>query len=138
MPTQAIRAAGTLIKVRIAGVYTKIPDIRGFTGPGGEAGEIEVTPIDNTGNPDGKEFLTDLPDPGEFSWSMNYVPGNSVHQYLLTAWKAGTLELFEVTYVSGHVTSFSAFVRKLERKGEQGQALSADVSLRLSGAITDP
>jgi hypothetical protein len=135
MATQAIRSAGTLLKVRISGVYTLIPDARGFTGPGGEAPEMEVTPLDNT---QAREYLLDLPDPGEFSFQMNYAPGNTVHQYLLTAWKAGTLEAFQITWVSGHVTSFDAFVKNFERSAEQGAPVAADISLKISGAITDP
>ena len=68
----------------------------------------------------------------------NYVPGNSVHQYLLAARKAATLEQFEVTYSSGHVSSFSGYVKKFERSGEPGKEVSADVAVKISGAVTDP
>lgn len=135
MTTVAIRSAGTQLKVKIAGVYTLIPDAQGFTGPGGEAPEIEVTPLDNT---QAREYLLDLPNPGEFSFSINYNPGNAVHQYLLAAWKASTLEDFQITWVSAHQTQFFALVKNFERSAQQGRQVSSDVTLKVTGNITDP
>jgi hypothetical protein len=121
--------------VRISGTYTLIPDARGGSGLGGEAPEIEVTPIDNTS---AREYLVDLPNPGEFTLRMNFVPGNTVQTYLLNAWKNGTLEEFQAVYANGLISSFSAFVKNFERSFEQGREVGADVTLKISGAITDP
>ncbi len=135
MTTGAIRSAGTLFKVRISGVYTLIPDARGGSGLGGEAPTIEVTPIDST---TAREYLTDLPNPGEFTLKANFVPTNVVHTYLLNAWKNGTLEAFQVVYSNGQISSFSALVTNFERSFEAGKEVGADITLKISGAITDP
>ena len=136
MPTAgAIRSAGTLIKNRISGVLTLIPDAQDFDGLGGEADDIEITPLDNTSD---KEYLTDLADPGVFSFKANYVPGNAVHKYLIAARKAGTVEFFEVTFVSGDKSSFNGIVKGFKRSGARGAVVTADVSVKITGAITDP
>lgn len=134
MATGAIRSAGTLFKVRISGVYTLIPDARGGSGLGGEAPEIEVTPIDNT---TAREYLVDLPNPGELKLQANYVPTSVVQTYLLTAYKNGTLELFQVVYSSGQTSSFSAFVKNFERSIEAGKEVSVEITLKITGEVTD-
>jgi len=135
MANPAVRAAGTKVRVRISGVFTLIPGVRGFTGPGGEAGDIETTPIDTT---TAKEYLVDLADPGTFTFKVNYMPSNVVHKYLIAAWKAGTEERIQLEYSTGEQTEFSAFVKNFPRAGEQGQALNADASLKITGDIVDP
>ena len=127
----AIRSAGTLVKVRISGVYTLIPSARGFTGPGGEAPEIETTPLDET---QAKTYLTDLTDPGNSTVKLDLNLANSVHQYLADAWLAGTVEKFEVTYQNGTGWRFDAIVKGLPGNAQPGQTVSADMSLRITGA----
>jgi len=136
MPTAgAIRSAGTLIKVRISGVLTLIPDAQDFDGLGGEADDMEITPLDNTSD---KEFLTDIADPGTFTFKCNYVPSNAVHKYLIAARKAGTVEFFQVTFVSGDLCSFNGIVKSFKRGGARGAVVMADVSIKITGAISDP
>ena len=127
----AIRAAGTKVQVRISGVYTTIPSARGFTGPGGEAPEIDTTPLDED---QAKHFLTDLTDPGEAKVRMDFNLDNAVHQYLADAWLAGSLEVFKVIYVNNRGWDFSAFVKGLPGTAEQGSAVGAEMKLRISGA----
>ena len=133
--TGAIRSAGTQLKVRISGTYTLVQDGRGGAGLGGESPEIEVTPIDETAT---RHYLVDLPNPGELTWRMNYVPGQTVQNYLLAAWKAGTKEAFQVIWSDGQITSFDAFVKNFVRTIEGGREVGADLTLKITGSITDP
>jgi hypothetical protein len=133
---QAVRSAGSKIKVRISGVFTLIPGVQGATGPGAEAPEIEWTPLD----PDTpRDYVRDVPDPGTFNFRVAYMPGNAVHQYLLAAWKAGTEERFKVEYKApaGAYTEFSAFVKNFPRGFEKGQVVGGDASLKVTGDIVD-
>jgi len=127
----AIRSAGTLVKIKITGAYTLIPSARGFTGPGGEGADIEVTPLDET---QAKHFLTDLTDPGDASVAMDLNLDNTVHQYLADAWLSGVVQELEVTYVNNRGWRFSATVKGLPGSAAQGQTVSADMKLRITGA----
>ena len=133
--SSAIRAAGSKFQVRISGVYTLINDAVGGEGLGGAAEDIESTPIDED---QFKHFLTDLADPGTFSIEANFVPGSVVHNYLLNAYKTGTLEAFKIIWSNLLETTFSARVNDFTRAIQRGNLVTAQIALRITGAIVDP
>lgn len=84
MTTQAKLGVGTLLKRGDGAspeVFSTIPEINtGPTGPSGTTEQVEVTHQESTA----KEFILGLPDFGEFTFTMNWIAGNTVQEALRT------------------------------------------------------
>ena len=114
-------------------VFTDIPEITSFGGLGGEAEVREVQDIYSTA----KEKKLGLPDSGEFTMALFYIPTNVVHRALLADHKARLLRNFKLIWSDGSITTFSARVQTFQRNGEADSDITADVTLAISGDVTD-
>lgn len=132
--TQAIlptKGTGTIL--RIDG--TEIGEV--VTMPsagGGETGQIDVTHLRS----DAKEYLADLPDNGELSMTLNLVPGDPGQRLLWQARNAQTTHTFAVVFPfdSPLTLSMSGTVTQFAITASNSEAVRANVSVRVSGAIT--
>ena len=129
--TQAISSQGAQLKR--AGVL--IPEIKTFNGPTGTAAEVDVTSLDSLA----REYLQGLKDEGELSFTMNWVPQNSVHKALAADFAARTTSAYTLTVqdVVLSTLSFQAFVREFPKTGGVDAPLEASVTLRITGAVTE-
>lgn len=134
---------GTVIKVGDGAdpeVFTTITGATGFTVPAEISDEIEVTDLES----EAKEYIAGLGDAGEFSFQLNLKrkatgSGYIAIQETLESY-AGDGELhnfqivlpapFSVTY------AFAAFVKAFQPNAQVNSALTATVTLRVSGAVT--
>jgi hypothetical protein len=136
MSGNAIGVQGTLVQRGDGAtpeVFTTIPEIISFGGLGGQSDETEVTDINSTA----KEFRLGLPDSGEFTFTINFIPTNVVHRALLANHKARTLHNYKITWSDGSITTFSARVKGFERSAEADGVVTADVTFRISGEVID-
>ena len=115
---------------------TDIPEIDSFTGPGISHEALDVTDLDTVG----KDYLpAGVYDMGEVGLELNYDPDNATHVQLLTDLDAETSHNCRVTWpdVSPSKTwTFPAFVKSFGPSASVDAALTADVTLRLTGIVT--
>lgn len=125
----------------------KIGAITGFSGIGGEAGEIDVTDMDSVA----REFLTGLKDNGTVTLNFDYDPQDASQQTLDSlvggANKRFVIGLSEsataVTYTSDFqiptdrtTFDFNAGVRSFQLDAQADDAWRGTMTLRVSGDIT--
>ena len=137
MSTIALPSQGTKLSIGSGSpvTYSEIPEVVSFSGPGGAGQVIDATCLSSTA----LEKLMGLPDEGQLSFEIHYVPLNTYHAALRTARNARTLTKFKITFTdigamewtfSGYVTGFTL--------SEGVNAISkATVSVEISGSITE-
>lgn len=138
--TAAIHAQGTVLKRGDAAspeVFTAVGNITTFKGPGvGAATVIDTTNLSSTA----KEKMLGLRDPGQFTFTINYLPTDTGHKGLITDATAGTLRNFKIVFADGSSSevAFSGYVLNFDVDGAVDGKLAANVTLELSGAKTWP
>lgn len=114
--------------------FVALCEAKTFQGFDGQASEIDVTTLCSTA----KEFRPGLQDFGSFSFDMNLVPGDP-SQLILDAAKASGAALWFRVYVpdgeGGYQGAyvFKAFVRQKSIAGGVDQAMTSQVTLRVTG-----
>lgn len=137
MPSNAITAQGIKVK-RGSGSpvsYTDIPEIISFNGPGGAGQVIDITNLDSAAI----EKMMGLPDEGQLSFDINYVPDNAVHAALRSDRNAQSLVPIKMVFTDGGSTewTFNAYVTGFTVQGGVNNVLRATVTLEITGAITE-
>ena len=139
MPYLASSAAGTQLSVSTTSSplsYSAIAGVEGISGSGQTKNEIDVTAISDTS----MKFVADLPNFGEFSFSLFWDPSETTHQNLKTNFDAtdGSLLYFKVTMDDAGAAeyTFSGFVKQWQLSHAKGAANKCDVVVKVTGAIT--
>lgn len=135
MSVNAIESQGVLIKRWNGASFDTIPEVKSFTGPGGSATVIDVTDLQSVA----KEKRMGLPDEGQLSLTINYIPDNAVHMGLRADRAARTSVDFRIYFTDtlGTVWDFSAFVTGFSVSGAVDGVVEATVTLEITGAITE-
>ena len=115
--------------------YNKIPEVKTFNGPGGSAQVIDVTDLSSSA----MEKLMGLADEGQLGFQINYIPANTYHAALRTARDNRTLTNFKMIFPdTGETTwTFTAYVTGFSVSGGVNGAILADVTLEITGAISE-
>lgn len=115
-------------------VFTTIAEVISFSGPGGEASEIDVTSLTSTG----KEFRLGLKDEGNVTLDCLLVPGDAAQDGLKSDRSAGTVRNFKIVLpdASSTTLSFAALVKGFSISGGVDDVVKASISLRVTGAVT--
>jgi hypothetical protein len=115
--------------------YNDIPEVVSFSGPGGSGQVIDVTNLASTAI----EKVMGLPDEGQLSFEINYVPTNTYHAALRTARANKTLTKFKLTFtdVGAMEWTFSAYVTGFTVSGGVNATVKASVTLEISGSIVE-
>lgn len=139
MSDLALEAQGTVLKIGDGGspteIFTSIPEIKTFTGPGGSASVIDVTDLLSTA----KEKRMGLRDEGQLSFTINYIPDNAQHAQLRADRAARTLRNFQLIFTDAGATqwNFSAYITAFSVSGAVDGTIEGNVTLEISGAITE-
>jgi len=139
MSSVALEAQGTLIKIGNGAspeVFSSIPEIKTFSGPGGSASIIDVTDLSSTG----KEKRMGLADEGQLTFTMNYLPDNTQHDALRTARSTREATNFEIVFTDDSPTTtwaFSGFVTGFSISGSVDNVIEANVTIEITGQITE-
>lgn len=134
----ALEAQGMKIYVGDFGspeAYQSIPEVRSIAGPDGQASWIDTTDLSSTA----KEGRPGLKDEGQVRVQIMYVPGNSVHASLRTAFSARTKKSFRIEFTDTAPSTkwdFPGYVTGFQVRGEVDGAIQADVTIRIADAIT--
>ena len=117
-------------------VFTDIPEIREFTGPGGSASVIDVSDLDSTF----REKILGLPDEGQLSFTVHYIADNAVHVNLRADRAARTLRNFRITWTDASpakIWTFAGYVTEFSVSGGVDDVVLAAVVIEITGAITE-
>ena len=127
------------LQISISAVYTDIAGVRDISGPSMSQDTIEASSRDNNW----KEFVGGLVDGGEIAFDIVYDPDTPTHLAgtaggLVKDLIAGTMQAFKLKFAdtSPATATFSALVTKFTPKTPYNGLQSADVTLKISGAIT--
>lgn len=139
MSSSALEAQGTLIKIGDGAspeVFNTIPEVKTFTGPGGAASVIDVTDLSSLA----KEKRMGLADEGQLSFVINYIPDNTYHAALRAARASREETNFKMVFTDASPSttwSFAAFVTGFAVSGAVDGVIEANVTLEITGAITE-
>lgn len=134
----ARKAMGTALKRGDGGgieVFTTVGRIRNFNGPPLSQDQIDITDLGNTTGY--AEYLPGLKDAGEPTYEITWDPADAQHAAMLSVdFETQVLRNFQCFWAnSGVKWAFSAYVAKFSPKGDPKTALTAALTLRISGAI---
>lgn len=139
MSSNAIEAQGTLLQIAPGNSpdnYDTIAEIKTFTGPGGSATVIDVTDLSSTS----KEKRMGLPDEGQLSFTINYIPNNVEHAQLRADRASRVLRNFRIQFNDGSPAttwSFSGYVMGFSVSGAVDAVIEANVTIEITGSITE-
>jgi len=137
MTTNAFNTQGTLIKRgdgASAEVFTTIGEIKTFNGPSGQAAVLDATHLESTA----REKLMGLPDEGQVTFTMNFIPSNAQQVALYNDRKNRTKRNFKIVFsdIGAAEMAFSAFVLGFNVVGGVDQLAEASLILEITGPIT--
>ena len=98
--------------------WTKISNVKSYSGFDGSASEIERTNFDSTA----KEFILGLFDPDAFSIEVNQDNSDAGQLALMTALVTGVAKSFKLLLPNGNTATFTAYVKKFNSQGAVDQA----------------
>lgn len=116
-----------------------VGSVQDFSGPGGEAAEIDVTSFDSTA----KEFIIGLRDEGTFSINILRDVTNTAQNSLITDRAARNKRVLCIDFSTNSVTSSSigsrltmdAYCKGFTVSGGADDAVKAAVTFRITGAV---
>lgn len=125
-------------QVEIASVYTKVAQLRDIGGPNMAADEIDVSDRDLRW----KQFIAGMLDGGEVSFDLVYDPDLASHSAsvaggLITLFAAGSTNNFRLKFADATpaTATFAGFVKEVQPKAPFNDTQTADVTIKVSGAI---
>jgi hypothetical protein len=117
--------------------WTDVGGVTGLDGPNQEQNFVDVTDFDSVNNT--REYVPGLNDVGEMTLSLNYDPNSVGHQTLEGIYDGRTLRKWRVRYGAAspyRFHSFSGYIQSLTPSARAGEIISAQVTIRVTGAIT--
>ena len=114
---------------------TTIAEVTRITGPGLALETVDITALDSTW----RERLATILDGGEVTFDLAYDPDDSDHVQVRDDLLSKTKSTWHVYINSGGGAedwSFEAYVTGFELSAGQGEALTASVTLTVTGAVT--
>jgi predicted secreted protein len=138
MSSNAIETQGMQLQIGDGAtpeVFTKISEIKNFSGPGGSASVINVASLDSTA----QEKRMGLVDEGQLQFTINYVPADPQHAALRAARASREQANFRLIFTDTGATQwdFAAFVTGFSVSGGVDAVVEAQVTLEITGAITE-
>lgn len=138
MSTNAIPAQGTNFYIGDVGSpegFVAVPEVRTIGGPNEARSTRDVTDLDSSA----REFKLNLKDAGEVTLGIFYIPTNAAHAALRNSFNNGTLRRFRLEYADSIATyhDFSAYVTGWARTIDVDSDVTADVTLKITGDITE-
>lgn len=112
--------------------WTKIGNVKSFSGLDGTANEIDVTNLDSAS----KEVRLGLPDAGQFTIEVDQDTADAGQTAVRSSMATQALKNFKVTLPSAAVLTFSAYAKKFSTSAGIDQVIKGSIALRISGAYT--
>lgn len=121
--------SGFATTLKLAG--TAVVAVTDISGPGISTTSIDVSTRDAVA----RKFLPGMYDPGEVTFSIVYDPDTATHAALTTAQLAGTVLAGVLTLgdATPATITFSCFITNFSLKTPMDDAMTADLTLKISG-----
>ena len=122
---------------------TKVGEVTSVTPPNEQVAEVEVTHYESPNRT--REFIAGLNDAGDITFEMNWVPGNATDTMIATAKSDGNVRTMRIVTPAvaganpanpGQMFTFPGFVRGYERGLPLDDKMTATVTIRVAGAVT--
>lgn len=128
---------GVVLQRNISSTWTTIAQLTDVNGPTRTKGVWDATTKDSSAR--WRDFLSGLRDGGEVTVSILYDPSSTTHLQLIADFAADVSASYRVAYADGSTygDSFAAIVTGFQPTGPMDGLLSADVTLKVTGAITN-
>lgn len=137
MSVNALPSQGVELKIGSGSPlsYTAIKEIVSFNGPGGAGQVIDVTDLSS----DAVEKIMGLPDEGQLSFEINYLPTDTQHALLRAQRDAQAVTKFQLIFTDTGTTTwaFDGFVTGFTVTGGVNAPIKANVTLEISGSISE-
>lgn len=135
MSSAALESQGTLLKRGDGGtpteVFTAIGEITDINGPNGSASVVVVSDLNSVA----VEKRMGLPDEGQFTLTLNFLPQDTQHAALRTDRNSRVLRNFEFVFTDTTVWTFSAYVTGLSISNSVDGTTTGSITLEVSGAV---
>lgn len=129
-------AFGTLLEIDNAG-YSTVAYVRDISGPNLSMDTIETT--NHSSSSGWRTYVAGLIDGGEISANIAWDPGAATHGNstgLLSELTGRTIEGFRVTWPDTSTFTFDGLVTGFEPGAPHDGLLTADVRIKVTGAVT--
>lgn len=137
MSVNALPSQGIQVKIGLGSpvAYHVIPEINSFTGPGGAGQIIDVSDLSS----EAVEKIMGLPDEGQLSFEINYIPENAYHAALRAARSNQTVTSFEIAFpdTGATVWTFLGFVTNFSTSAGVNAPIKASITIDISGAVEE-
>ncbi len=142
MPTDAIAAIGTLLKIGDGGTpesFTTIAEVKDISGPEFSATKHDVTPHNAASAM--AEIIVAKKAAGDITFKINFVTTGATHSYasgLLLDWHNKTRRNWQLVWpdTGTYTLSFAGFVTGFKTSEPVDGPLEADVTISITGAVT--
>jgi predicted secreted protein len=119
-------------------LYVALAEIKSITPPSITVDQVEVTHMQSPNR--FREFISGLQDGGETSFEMNFIPGSTSDDRLFELLNLGVgvsrRRACRISYPNGVTWSFNAEVTGYEPDVPFDDAMTATVTLKVTGTIT--
>ena len=134
MASNAISGVGTKIYRKAAGQWLPMAEVNSISGPGMSRETIDVTSLDS--NAGYREFISGIRDAGTVSLSMNFT--NDTYSQAKADFESDVANEYKIVVNNPTKTTlqFSGLVTELPLIVEVADKISADVTIKISGAVT--
>lgn len=117
-------------------VYTSIANIMSISPPNMQRDSLETTKHNDEDR--WRTFIPGLIDPGEVTLSISWDPAHATHDFIADL-NSAEVAPYRVAFPAGTGTSFDfdAFITQFEPTGDVDGLLSANVTFKVSGPVTE-
>lgn len=112
-------------------VWTKVLNVKDYSGFDGAASELDKTNFDSGA----MEYVAGLQDFGQFSVNIDVDNTDAGQTALRTAKTAASTKAFKVALPNGKLRVFKGFVKKFSEQGGVNQIVKASVDVRITGVV---
>lgn len=120
-----------------AAALTKLAEVTSVGFPNEQVVEVEVTHYESANRT--REFIPGLNDAGEITLELNWIPGSATDELIQTAkgdGKVRTMRIATPADDDAQMYTFPGFVRGYERTAPMDDKMTATVTIRVAGAVT--
>lgn len=117
-------------------IFATVAEVKNLSGPNMAAAVIDVTNMDSQNNT--REFITSLIDPGEMSFTVNFLPGNVGQQDIINDLKNRVRRNYQLVWTDQAATTwnFAGLVTSFQPSSATEDALQASITIKVTGFPT--
>lgn len=112
--------------------YTEVGEVTDFSGPGGSANVIDATHLRSVA----REKLMGIPDEGQFTFSLNFVPGNDGQIAFRAARRSRAKQSFALVFSDDATYAlFEGYALEFSVSGAVDDKVNGSATIEITGAV---